>query len=449
MQLTHAALPPMLAAGAGTVINVASVAGTAARPRVDVLGVQGVGDLVLRGPGQRARRHGRRRARAVPGFRPHRVPRARGHRHGGHAVVPLARRGRRRARLPGRRREGRGRHRPRAAVQGAHHRPGAWCREAWCGPRRKWWAAAGDGPECAHSSRRCWPLRRGHGVALVACSDDPSRARTPPRARRSANRWPCSAGTSRRPTCASTATTSSSTSTRRRRRPAVSTRRPTPCGSVSTVRWPTRSRATALGSCSDVTNLSLQPAVSPDPDKLSGTVCLGPLRDQTQVRGVYVYSPQDRIPGTIAAYPASFPVGLQPDQRHRHRPGAEVHQRRRVRRRRSATDADRARRADGVQRQRLHAARTRHQRAGVALPRRLDPTRRPADGAGDADAARQGAVVRVLGLRRVAAGAARLVAGRGVGAGVAVHAGRDQPGAAVCDGRRWSARTPRCGRPRD
>ena len=30
--------------------------------------------------------------------------------------------------------------------------------------------------------------------------------------------------------------------------------------------------STALGSCSGVTNLSLQPAVSPNPDKLSGTV---------------------------------------------------------------------------------------------------------------------------------------------------------------------------------
>jgi hypothetical protein len=70
--------------------------------------------------------------------------------------------------------------------------------------------------------------------------------------------------------------------------------------------------STALGSCANVTTLSLQPVASPNPDKLSGTVCLGPLRDQTQVRGVYAYSPQDRIPGTIAAYGASFPVGLSP-----------------------------------------------------------------------------------------------------------------------------------------
>lgn len=70
--------------------------------------------------------------------------------------------------------------------------------------------------------------------------------------------------------------------------------------------------STAVGTCSGVTNLDLQPAVSPNPEKLSGTVCLGPLRDQTQVRGVYAYSSQDRIPGTIAAYRASFPVGLSP-----------------------------------------------------------------------------------------------------------------------------------------
>lgn len=74
--------------------------------------------------------------------------------------------------------------------------------------------------------------------------------------------------------------------------------------------------STAVGTCSGVTNLDLRPAVSPNPDRLSGTVCLGPLRDQTQVRGVYAYSPQDRIPGTIAAYGASFPVGLTPTDDH-------------------------------------------------------------------------------------------------------------------------------------
>ena len=68
--------------------------------------------------------------------------------------------------------------------------------------------------------------------------------------------------------------------------------------------------STAVGTCSGVTNLDVKPAVAPTPDELTGTVCLGPLRDQTQVRGAYVYSPQDRIPATIAAYGASFPVGL-------------------------------------------------------------------------------------------------------------------------------------------
>jgi hypothetical protein len=39
---------------------------------------------------------------------------------------------------------------------------------------------------------------------------------------------------------------------------------------------------------------------------------LGPQRDQSQVRGVYVYSPRERIPGTAAAYPAAFPIGVLP-----------------------------------------------------------------------------------------------------------------------------------------
>jgi hypothetical protein len=68
----------------------------------------------------------------------------------------------------------------------------------------------------------------------------------------------------------------------------------------------------ALGGCSGVTSLKVQPASAPTPDKFSGTVCLGPLRDQTQVRGVYAYSSQDKIAGTTVAYPAAFPVGLMP-----------------------------------------------------------------------------------------------------------------------------------------
>jgi hypothetical protein len=70
--------------------------------------------------------------------------------------------------------------------------------------------------------------------------------------------------------------------------------------------------ANAVGSCADVTTLAIHPVSATAPEKLTGTVCLGPLRDQSQVRGVYVYSAADRIAGTTIAYPASFPVGLLP-----------------------------------------------------------------------------------------------------------------------------------------
>ena len=70
--------------------------------------------------------------------------------------------------------------------------------------------------------------------------------------------------------------------------------------------------ANAIGGCVGVTNLALRPASSPSPDRLSGTVCLGPLRDQSQVRGVYAYSSLDRMPGTTYAYAAAYPMGLPP-----------------------------------------------------------------------------------------------------------------------------------------
>ena len=69
-----------------------------------------------------------------------------------------------------------------------------------------------------------------------------------------------------------------------------------------------------LGSC-DNAMASVRDIPSPlsaPPGRLTGTVCLGPLTDRSQVRGVYSYSPRDRIPGTSAAYPAAFPVGLLP-----------------------------------------------------------------------------------------------------------------------------------------
>ncbi|RFD24689.1 hypothetical protein MUBE_12310 [Mycobacterium uberis] len=69
-----------------------------------------------------------------------------------------------------------------------------------------------------------------------------------------------------------------------------------------------------LGSCEsrmagvpDVASPLAAPA-----NRLTGTVCLGPLQDHNAVRGVYSYSPRDRIPNTVAAYPAAFPVGLLP-----------------------------------------------------------------------------------------------------------------------------------------
>lgn len=68
----------------------------------------------------------------------------------------------------------------------------------------------------------------------------------------------------------------------------------------------------AVGGCASAPDLSLQPITARDPQRLSGTACLGPLRDQSQVRGVYLYSPQDRMPKTTVAYAAAFPVGLAP-----------------------------------------------------------------------------------------------------------------------------------------
>ena len=73
--------------------------------------------------------------------------------------------------------------------------------------------------------------------------------------------------------------------------------------------------ADGLGSCSGVASLAISPLSAPNPDRLTGTVCLGPLDDQSAVRGVYLYSPRDRIAGTTAAYPVAFPVGVLPTNR--------------------------------------------------------------------------------------------------------------------------------------
>jgi hypothetical protein len=70
--------------------------------------------------------------------------------------------------------------------------------------------------------------------------------------------------------------------------------------------------AAGIGSCENMKNLVIQSLSAPSGKRLSGTVCLGPLKDRSAVRGVYLYSPRDRIADTAAAYPAAFPVGLLP-----------------------------------------------------------------------------------------------------------------------------------------
>ncbi|MBB3604961.1 hypothetical protein FHT40_004645 [Mycolicibacterium sp. BK556] len=69
--------------------------------------------------------------------------------------------------------------------------------------------------------------------------------------------------------------------------------------------------ATGLGSCDTVQGVTSAP-LSASGQRLTGTVCIGPVKEQSAVRGVYGYSPRDRIAGTTAAYPAAFPVGLLP-----------------------------------------------------------------------------------------------------------------------------------------
>jgi hypothetical protein len=70
--------------------------------------------------------------------------------------------------------------------------------------------------------------------------------------------------------------------------------------------------AVGIGSCDGVKNLVIQSLSAPGGKRLTGTVCLGPMKERAAVRGVYLYSPRDRIAATAAAYPAAFPVGVLP-----------------------------------------------------------------------------------------------------------------------------------------
>src|ERR1700755_3447731 len=70
--------------------------------------------------------------------------------------------------------------------------------------------------------------------------------------------------------------------------------------------------AAGIGSCDGVKNLVIQSLAAPGGTRLTGSVCLGPMKDRAAVRGVYLYSPRDRIADTAAAYPAAFPVGVMP-----------------------------------------------------------------------------------------------------------------------------------------
>lgn len=70
--------------------------------------------------------------------------------------------------------------------------------------------------------------------------------------------------------------------------------------------------ATGTGSCDALGELVPSPLAAVEPDQLKGTVCLGPLKERSALRGIYLYSPADRITGTTVAYAAAFPVGLAP-----------------------------------------------------------------------------------------------------------------------------------------
>ena len=67
-----------------------------------------------------------------------------------------------------------------------------------------------------------------------------------------------------------------------------------------------------IGSCDDVKNTVIQSLSAHEGKRMTGTACLGPMKDRAAVRGVYLYPARDRIADTAAAYAAAFPVGVLP-----------------------------------------------------------------------------------------------------------------------------------------
>ena len=114
-------------------------------------------------------------------------------------------------------------------------------------------------------------------------------------------------------------------------------------------------------------------ASSPLPRRRTGSPApyVGPMRDHSQVRGVYVYSAKDRMAGTTVSYAAAYPVGVP--QTNANDTGLAI----------KTTSVD-AFRADGSQLDptalghpnafngRATCCRARSQRSGSAIPRRFE-----------------------------------------------------------------------------
>jgi hypothetical protein len=173
-------------------------------------------------------------------------------------------------------------------------------------------------------------------------------------------------------------------------------------------------QATGLGSCDMVQGVTSTP-LSMSVQRLTGTVCLGPVKEHSAVRGVYGYSPRERIPGTVAAYPAAFPVGVLPTNKNDtglmvtttsveawRADGTEIQE--------SALGDP-----DGVHRQRLHAAGVAGRGSRRGVPRRIGTPRRSDDARGGPEPATAGLEPGVRRIWCFGADPARRLAGRAVG----------------------------------